>query len=507
MDNNLPAYEETFPVDASTLPTYDETTSTEKQALSKLESTLRGAAQGASLGFADELTGGLEALTSDKSYQQARDESRANYKAAEEANPKTYMAGEFGGAAATALIPGLGEVTIPKLAAQGAAYGLGSSNADLTSGKKEDLEQAAEDTAKGGVTGAALGLAGKAVSKLLPAVAKTAVSTLGPSTEAIESRLAGGAATATSPTAEGQVLEGITNDLWNRISKQSAKAQSFLNPESYTTLDEVYPIFRNLKQDLQTQGGLVGEDSKAATEVLDSWFKDLVGMTKNNNGVVPEPALGEFIRKIDQAVPKWDAPHSDVIDSVQKQLRGALNQALKTSNPEYAKAMGPVKELIDLANDTKKAFSLAPAAGKLEATDVTNSKLSNVLNENKSHARDTLKKLQDLYGHPFEENLQNYKYGQEFEKGRPVTGLGLLGKSANLVGVDGGAVAKNIVDAYISAKGQVENTAAGQALQKFGPLLADAAKKGGNALAATHFVLATSDPAYQELVEKHQEGQ
>jgi hypothetical protein len=506
MDNNLPAYDETTPIDASTLPAYEDTTP-EGQVPSKLESLVRGAAQGASMGFADEITGALESATSDKSYQQARDESRANYKSAEEANPKTFMGGEFGGAAATALIPGLGEATIPKLAAQGAAYGLGSSNADLTSGKVEDMEQAAKDTAKGGAVGTVLGLAGKALTKALPAVAKTAVSTLGPSTEAIENRLAGGAASAVSPTAEGQVLEGITNDLWNKISKQSAKAQSYLNPESYTTLDEVYPIFKNLKQDLQTQGGLVGDDSKAATEVLDNWFKDLVGMTKNNNGVVPEPALGEFIRKIDQSVPKWDSPHSDVIDSVQKQLRGALNQALKTSNPEYAKAMEPVKQLIDLANDTKKAFNLAPSAGKLEATDVTNSKLANVLNENKSHARDTLKKLEELYGHPFEENLQTYKYGQEFEKGTPVAGLGLLGKSANLVGVDGGAVAKNIVDAYLSAKGNVENTAAGQALQKYGPLLADAAKKGGNALAATHFVLATSDPAYQELVEKHQEGQ
>lgn len=135
------------------------------------ESGLRGLAQGASFGFADELTGLLESALTDKSYEQARDESRANYKAAEEANPKTYLGGQIGGAVGTALVPGLQGAGVAKLAAMGAAQGLGSSEADLLEG---DLAGAAKDTAIGGTLGAATGLAGKGIQKLLPSSERVA---------------------------------------------------------------------------------------------------------------------------------------------------------------------------------------------------------------------------------------------------------------------------------------------------------------------------------------------
>lgn len=508
MDNNLnlPAYDETDPVDLASLPSYEETQG-EKETPGQLESLIRGGAQGASMGFADEITGALESLGGDKTYQQARDESRANYKAAEEANPKTYLGGEFGGAAATALIPGLGEATIPKLVAQGAAYGLGSSEADLTSGKAEDVLHAAEDTAKGGAVGGAMGLAGKALSKVLPKVAKTALSTLGPSTEAIENRMAQGAAKGleASPTAESQVLEGISNDIWNKISKQSAKAQSYLRSDVVTDFNEFGPMIMDIKNEVLNSPGLLADEQKAAVGAIDNWMKKLSKLAQENGGNISEQDLGNVIRGIDSQKLPYDAPNGDIIDKVQKDLRHSLDTMLKTSNPEYADEMIPVKHLIDLANDTKKLFNLTPANGQLQATDTTVSKLANVLNENKSHSRDVLRRLEMLYKHPFQENLQNFKYSQEFTKQGSVAGMGLLGKSANLLGVDGGSVAKNIIDAYLSAKGGIENTAASAGLQKYGPLLADAAKKGGNALAATHFVLATSDPEYQKLVEQHQE--
>ncbi len=74
----------------------------------KAESFLRGAAQGATLGFADEITGAIESLTTDKTYKQSRDESRAAYRTAQEANPLTYSAGDIGAGVATAFVPGLG---------------------------------------------------------------------------------------------------------------------------------------------------------------------------------------------------------------------------------------------------------------------------------------------------------------------------------------------------------------------------------------------------------------
>jgi hypothetical protein len=500
---NLPSYDATTPLspeELAALPSYEDTSAE----TGKIESAIRGAAQGASMGFADEITGALESATSDKSYQQARDESRTAYKAAEESNPKTYLGGEFGGAAATALIPGLGAVTIPKMAVQGALYGLGTSEGDLTTKDDAGLYQAMKDTAIGGAVGGAAGALGKGVSKLFSKGSKIALSNLGPSVEAIESKLAMPEAKGllASPTAEAGVLEGIVGDLKNKIMQGSMKAQSHLNPEVATNFGEIGPIIQDLKASLLTQGGLVGEEQKAATAVLDKWGEDLFNLANKNNGNITEPVLGDFIRAIDKNVPKWDAPHSDIIDSVQKQLRGSLDQALKSSNPEYAKAMQPVSETIGLMNDVKKAFNLSPM---MEATDATNVKLGTVLKETKSNAQGLLKRLEEMYGHPFLDNLKNHQLSQEFEKGVPIHGLGLLGRTSRLVGVDGGTVAKSIIDKYLQAKGAVENTASSQALSKYGPLLVDAAKRGGNALASTHFVLATSEPEYQTLVDEHQE--
>lgn len=146
--------------------------------VSKLESFGRGVAQGATLGFADEITGAIESLFSDKSYTQSRDESRAAYTAAEQANPLTSMAGNLGGSLATTIVPGLnvakgaGMAGAVKTAALGGGLtGLGSSEADLTKG---DFAGAIKDTVQAAVTGAAVGgvahkvgqkLAGRAADK------------------------------------------------------------------------------------------------------------------------------------------------------------------------------------------------------------------------------------------------------------------------------------------------------------------------------------------------------
>ena len=152
-----------------------------------LESAARGALQGASFGFADEIAGALGSAFGPKTYVQARDESRKAYEAAKAENPKAYLAGEVGGGLASAVVPGgvLGKAaeggaavaeaapTIGRLAlrgaASGAAYGgaqaLGDSTADLTKG---DFHGAIADTLRGaaigGVTG---GIIGPAAHKLL----------------------------------------------------------------------------------------------------------------------------------------------------------------------------------------------------------------------------------------------------------------------------------------------------------------------------------------------------
>lgn len=167
----------------------------QKSKVSPLESAGRGALQGVTFGFGDEIygagAGAVDWLKGDGfNYSKNRDEVRANNDAAREANPGSYIAGEIGGglalpfgvartgANASARVLGRFAGIAPEAqqaatfggrvlqgagqgARAGATYGLGTSNADLTEG---DVGGAAWDTAKGTAGGAALGGA------LVPAV-------------------------------------------------------------------------------------------------------------------------------------------------------------------------------------------------------------------------------------------------------------------------------------------------------------------------------------------------
>lgn len=137
----------------------------EADAPSALQSGLRGALQGVTMGLADEASGGIEALWEKAKgnptafgelYAQSRDDSRNKNKLAEEANPGSYTTGQIGGAIGTALIPGMGGASLGRLATQGAVQGFGSSDA-------EDAGQLAQDTAMGAGMGVAAFGAGKAL--------------------------------------------------------------------------------------------------------------------------------------------------------------------------------------------------------------------------------------------------------------------------------------------------------------------------------------------------------
>lgn len=144
---------------------------------SQIEAALRGGAQGASLGFSDELTGaGLSIPTALNPselakqntgnvlqdllsvYRSKRDEQRAADVAAKEAFPKTYLGGEIVGSGATAFVPGLNAINSVKgMTALGGLAGLGSSTADLTRPSQETLQNIANDASLGAAIGGTIG--------------------------------------------------------------------------------------------------------------------------------------------------------------------------------------------------------------------------------------------------------------------------------------------------------------------------------------------------------------
>lgn len=132
---------------------------------------LRGLVQGSTLGFADEVGGGLSTAGDvlsgqgfnnlmDK-YRQHRDEYRTEDAQAKSDHPYAYTGGNLVGGAALMAIPGLN--SIKALAALGALGGLGSSNAELTPDKisTKSAIGAGVDTGIGAGAAAALGGAGK----------------------------------------------------------------------------------------------------------------------------------------------------------------------------------------------------------------------------------------------------------------------------------------------------------------------------------------------------------
>lgn len=158
----------------------------------KLESLGRGVQQGATFGFGDEFSGGVDAALHvgsklfggespykdiKEAYRTGRDANRAENKAAEEARGGMYLAGQIGGGALTAAAPGLGALN----AAKGAplkelikAGAIGGGVAGLGGSESETLGGNAVDTAKGAGLGVLGMWGGQKLGQSLDKAAKTA---------------------------------------------------------------------------------------------------------------------------------------------------------------------------------------------------------------------------------------------------------------------------------------------------------------------------------------------
>jgi hypothetical protein len=256
------------------------------------ESLGRGALQGATLGFADEISGGLEHAFTGKPYDQARDESRANFEAARKANPKTYFAGELGGGVATSALPFLNvakgatvAAMAGKAALAGGIAGLGSSEADLTKG---DVSGATWDTVKGAALGGALGAAGGKVGKII-----------------------GGAPARTEKRAFDFILKSAPTDLRDRLAA---------NPQELRTL---------ASQGSELFGAALEKDGAAVRSILG---KEASAAENNVSSVYSSPTIG-----------KADPTHVvDALEAVQRKLES--NPGTAAAAKRVAKTIEAVKE-------------------------------------------------------------------------------------------------------------------------------------------------------------------
>jgi hypothetical protein len=370
-----PEFDPTKPFEKEEKPSFDPSKpfdKVENVSPSQLESGLRGAAQGVTMGFADELAGAgesaLDALMGRinpvtdlaTSYQQHRDESREAFKKAQETNPKTYFGGELAGSVLpAALAPeaqgikgllGLG-------AATGAITGAGTSEADLTKGEIAPL---AKDVAVGGTAGGILSLLGAGVGKL--------ASKLSP--EALEEVATNRAIKATGETASGfkklQKADRIEQHGKNLLDKNPYQEQAIVSP--FSTAEQIL----ERAQDLQEKSGQhIGDilntlDSKYSVDnptIRDQFFnpqttvskiQELQSQLTKNNEVLPIKKL-EY-SKLQDVVDTLNNFGNNPIDfSEAQKLKSLIKESAYSTegkpDPLMSKVYGILNDDIEQAAD------------------------------------------------------------------------------------------------------------------------------------------------------------
>jgi len=268
------------------------------------ESLGRGAFQGATLGFGDELTGLIGSLTSNHSYQEVRDAMRATNKQAEEAHPYAYGGGELAAGLAVP-IPGLGAARGAGLAAHAASgaiaggiAGLGSSEADLTKG---DFGGAVSDTVSnallGGAIGAVAGKAGKLLGKAEGASEERAIKALA------------GGESKTSGAAWQKTKRMVNNPETRSILHESVEVENAAGKTTKTTLErEAGAAPDHIKDIVDSQ-----------TEKINSELRPIYAKADAKNGGV---SLKDYIGHLDEQIAKT----ADMAPAEAKVYKGAINE-------------------------------------------------------------------------------------------------------------------------------------------------------------------------------------
>lgn len=538
-DDTEPLFDETDPLEGEAGDVPRETSGPEAFGL--------GAAQGATLGFADEIAaaaktgfdinrkrmGGpgpvrdvlaagetaLQAISPQKAvadyliakfqgkapeiaepYRENRDAIRQTFKTAGAEHPKTTMAGELAGGIATSLIPGAQAATLPKMAGYGAAVGLGSSEADLTQG---DTGQAALDTASGAGTGLAFGAGMKGLQKAVnPQAWRDVAGIFGRRTTGFTKRLLN------NQKMRQDAQKAVESAIENKIIAPGRSHEEMLELARKVEAEAGDRIGAFLK--LQSSGMAKPLKAGAKPQLREQFLFD------------PKQAAGE-IEAIRSEIAPARAGHYT-------ELHNALDEALET-----IQAYGERPIPWEMASEIKRTLQ--------KAANYNQTKSKPVNDLNKSIAGKFLDyldtKLEEVAGargqqEGFEQFLKDKKtwgamstletgLNNAISSGQGNRAIGLTdflalgagGSIGAMAGPQGGIVtagatlaAKKALDVYGPGASTVAATSIADVLQKtpeklgkYAGILSQAATQGSQQLAIRHFVLQQQDPEYQSTLE------
>lgn len=292
---------------------------------SKLDSSLRGAGQGLTFGFSDEIAGAIKgavpALFTDETlgegYRKARDLSRAKDKLAQEQNPKYFDRSEIASSLLSSFLPGVGAIgkvgqgakalALARAGAtSGATLGLGKSGADLTKG---EFDKVTLDM----IPGAAIGGVGGA---LIPKTVSLGKNILSKTDDVLKN--------APSEFAKqnfGSVVDFINEyapQLKPNASKISQSADDLgIKPTPGMLYDS--PFIQKTESALQQSPTLLAAPfRKARTEVEEGITGAVTGSTKNTTNL-SKSELGDLVKKrIYEGVNQKFDPIKELYDDVYK---------------------------------------------------------------------------------------------------------------------------------------------------------------------------------------------
>jgi len=529
---------------------------------SKLESLLRGAAQGISFSIADEAAGTLGAagkflggetgLDFDKikeAYLKERDESRAAYEAAEKANPALYTTGDVVGGIATAFVPGLGALNAAKgarlatvagkAALQGGLTGMGRSEGETIGDIAKDSAIGAGASALFG-TGINLGMKGlekvpfeKAGTAIKEGAKKLGRAFLGSSEEAAD-RYLNRTAQVNAAKPLGEIAESVIgegsdsgiNKLSNKISELDNAAWSTLNPRKPVGANKIVSKIDELQNGLEVGGNIVGDAQMSAFSALERLKSSL----KNADGElinVNERDAKRLIQALDQNI-NWNDPAAGAKNSVLSGLRTELDMMLKMQNPSYAKAMQPVAEATALLQNVKRTFRNRQDP---ENVDKFLRLIKNAPNKDEAaNVNRLLRQMDERLGTQYGDDVADAWTKSQLSKGdvqgsrRTLLGSVIGGTAGTLAagpvgGAIGGAVGagagtavdkyagvamKNLLDGTMKADAFIQSIS-GKVSPQAVEALRKASQRGTQAMAATHFILQQQDPEYRKAFQQSNE--
>jgi len=375
--------------------------------IDKWKARLKGAAQGATFDYYDEIAAGiksgLESVATgkdyDKLYRSQIQKERQELKRLEEKYPLDFISSELSGAVATGLlipIPGSSAVRgatvgakltrgVGRLLPEALLQASGESEAEI--GTKQYYADLAKGTTTGVIGGALLGGAGSTAGALLEkgkgvvsGTAKVLSNILFDLPHHYTEKLL-------DPKSVQKILNpkstsDIADEVADLVTKAgehskalSLKAAENLSTDKNIPLASVIEEIQNLPVVTRLQTSTMPEAQKAK-DALKEAITDLTTKA-GDSSLLSERQIKTFIQDLDDEIP-WNTADWSKKDTIYSGIRSHLDHnLLKQNNEAYRQAMDPVSKLESMRKDVSKSFSLKRYGYKLTPSDQTYSKINN----------------------------------------------------------------------------------------------------------------------------------